>query len=257
MGWTDDVGGAGPASGGSTGAGAGVHRRSGKTKRAPLIIDTLIDTYDAGVVELDWSTPFELLVATILSAQSTDRKVNELTPILFRKYPDPAAYVAADETELQDDIRPTGFFRQKTRSLQAMSAALVDRFDGQVPLRMADLVTLPGVARKTANVVLSAAAPAAHLDDPDAGIAVDTHVTRLARRFAFTTETDPVKIERDLMRLLPREQWTAASLCIILHGRRVCDARRPACAECQVEQWCPSSLAANCRDKAGQAVGMG
>lgn len=233
-----------------------VHRRSGKTKRAPLIIDTLIFTYDGGVVELDWTTPFELLVATILSAQSTDRKVNELTPMLFRKYPDPAAYVAAGEAELQADIRPTGFFRQKTRALQAMSAALVDHFDGQVPLRMADLVTLPGVARKTANVVLSAAAPAAHLDDPDAGIAVDTHVTRLARRFAFTRETDPVKIERDLMRLVPREQWTQASLCIILHGRRVCDARRPACAECQVEAWCPSSLAANCRDKAGQAVGM-
>lgn len=249
-----------PATGGpaaATGsAAASVHRRSGRTRRAPLIIDTLLATYDGGVVELDWSTPFELLVATILSAQSTDRKVNELTPMLFRKYPDPAAYVAADETELQDEIRPTGFFRQKTRSLQTMSAALVDRYDGQVPLRMADLVTLPGVARKTANVVLSAAAPAAHLDDPDAGIAVDTHVTRLARRFAFTRETDPVKIERDLMRLVPREQWTQASLCIILHGRRVCDARRPACAECQVETWCPSSLAANCRDKAGQAVGM-
>jgi endonuclease III len=234
-----------------------IHRRSGKTRRAPLIIDTLVETYGGGVVELDWSTPFELLVATILSAQSTDKKVNELTPMLFDKYPDPAAYVAADEAELQEDIRPSGFFRQKTRSLKAMSAALIDDFGGEVPLRMADLITLPGVARKTANVVLSAAAPREHLDDPDAGIAVDTHVIRLARRFGFTTHTDPVKIERDLMRLLPREQWTSARRCMILHGRRVCEARRPRCLGCPVEPWCPSSLAAGCRDKAGQAVGMG
>lgn len=234
-----------------------IHRRSGKTKRARLIVDTLIDTYDGGVVELDWTTPFELLVATILSAQSTDKKINELTPLLFRKYPDPAAYVAADQSEIQNDIRPSGFFRQKTKSLQLMSAALIERFDGDVPLTMADLVTLPGVARKTANVVLSAAAPKEHLGDVDAGIAVDTHVTRLARRFGFTTHTDAVKIERDLMRLIPREQWTSASLCIILHGRRVCDARRPRCLDCAVETWCPSSLAANCRDNAAQAVGLG
>ena len=234
-----------------------IHRRSGKTRRAPLIIDTLIETYAGGVVELDWSTPFELLVATILSAQSTDKKINEVTPMLFAKYPDPAAYVAADEVELQDDIRPTGFFRQKTKALKAVSAALLEHHDGEVPLRMADLIALPGVARKTANVVLSAAAPEEHLADPDAGIAVDTHVTRLARRFGFTTSADPTKIEQDLMRLIPREQWTRASLCMILHGRRVCDARRPRCADCQVETWCPSSLAANCRDKAGQAVKMG
>jgi endonuclease-3 len=236
---------------------ADIHRRSGRTRRAPLIIDRLIDSYDGGVVELDWSTPFELLVATILSAQSTDKKVNELTPMLFGKYPDPAAYVAAGDAELREDIRPSGFFRQKSRSLKAMSAALIERHQGEVPPRMADLVALPGVARKTANVVLSAAAPAEHLADPDAGIAVDTHVTRLARRFGFTTETDAPRIERDLMRVIPREQWTAASLCIILHGRRVCDARRPRCADCQVEQWCPSSLVANCRDKAGQAVKLG
>ena len=236
---------------------ADIHRRSGKTRRAPLILDALIDAYDGGVVELDWSTPFELLVATILSAQSTDKKINELTPMLFRKYPDPAAYVAASDVEIQTDIRPSGFFRQKTRSLKAMSAALIERHDGEVPLAMADLVALPGVARKTANVVLSAAAPVEHQADPDAGIAVDTHVTRLARRFAFTTETDAPKIEKDLMRVIPREQWTAASLCIILHGRRVCDARRPRCADCVVEEWCPSSLIANCRDKAGQAVKLG
>jgi endonuclease-3 len=122
---------------------------------------------------------------------------------------------------------------------------------------MAELIQLPGVARKTANVVLSAAFPEAHTHDPDAGIAVDTHVTRLARRFAFTTHRDPDKIEQDLMRLLPREQWSSASLCMILHGRRVCQAQRPRCAECAVEPWCPSSLAAGCRDKAGQAKEMG
>jgi endonuclease III len=133
----------------------------------------------------------------------------------------------------------------------------MDEFGGEVPLTMAELITLPGVARKTANVVLSAAAPEAHLADPDAGIAVDTHVTRLAKRFGFTTNTDAVKIERDLMRLLPREQWPSSSLVIILHGRRICDATRPKCSDCVVEQWCPSSLAANCRDKAGQAKAMG
>ena len=234
-----------------------IHRRSGKTRRAPLIVDALIATYDGGVVELDWSTPFELLVATILSAQSTDKKINELTPMLFRKYPDPVAYVAADIEELQNDIRASGFFRQKAKTLKAMSAALVERYDGRVPLRMADLITLPGVARKSANVVLSAAGPQEHLADPDAGIAVDTHVIRLSRRFGFTTHSDPVKIERDLMRLIPRAQWTKASLSIILHGRRICDARRPRCLDCPVEQWCPSSLAANCRDKAGQAIGLG
>ena len=237
--------------------GPDVHRRSGKTRRAPLIVDTLIEAYDGGVVELDWSTPFELLVATILSAQSTDKKINELTPTLFRKYPDPAAYVAADIEELQNDIRASGFFRQKSKTLKAMSAALIERYGGQVPMRMADLITLPGVARKSANVVLSAAGPQEHVADPDAGIAVDTHVIRLSRRFAFTTHSDPVKIERDLMRLIPRAQWTKASLSIILHGRRTCDARRPRCLDCPVEQWCPSSLAANCRDKAEQAIGLG
>lgn len=156
---------------------AAIHRRSGKTRRAPLIVDTLIATYGGGVVELDWSTPFELLVATILSAQSTDRKVNELTPGLFARYPDPAAYVAADEAELQEEIRATGFFRQKTKALKAMSAALLERHGGEVPLRMADLVQLPGVARKTANVVLSAAAP--------------TSTARTPTRASRSTRTSP------------------------------------------------------------------
>jgi endonuclease III len=234
-----------------------ITRRSGKTKRAPHIIDALHDTYDGGVVELDWTTPFELLVATVLSAQSTDKKVNEVTKHLFAKYRGPADYLAVPEEELQTDIFQTGFYRQKTKSLRGLCQALLERYDGEVPLSMAELITLPGVARKTANVVLSAAAPEAHLADPDAGIAVDTHVTRLAKRFGFTTHTDANKIEKDLMRLFPRERWPSSSLVIILHGRRVCDATRPRCADCVVEPWCPSSLVAGCRDKAGQAKGLG
>lgn len=232
-------------------------RRSRKRVRGPAIVARLLDEYAGGVVELRWTTPFELLVATILSAQSTDRKVNEITRTLFAKYPGPADYLAVDEEELQDDIRQSGFFRQKAKSIRRMCRALLAEHDGRVPLRMADLVRLPGVARKTANVVLGAVAPAAHVADPDAGIAVDTHVKRLSRRWGLTRQTDPVRIERDLMAVLPREQWPSASLVIILHGRRVCDARRPRCTECVVEDLCPSSLAGGCSDRAGQAVGLG
>ena len=232
-------------------------RRSGKTKRAPVIFDRLLVEYSDAVTELDFTTPFELLVATILSAQSTDKKVNEVTKTLFAKYREPADYLAVPEEELQRDIYQTGFYRQKTRSIRGVAQSLIDRFEGQVPLRMADLVTLPGVARKTANVVLSALSPEGHVADPDAGIAVDTHVKRLSRRFGFTREDDPAKIERDLMRLIPRPQWGVASFVIILHGRRVCDALRPRCGDCVVEDLCPSSLVAGCRDKAGQAKGLG
>jgi endonuclease-3 len=232
-------------------------RKSGKTKRAPVIVNRLLGEYGDAVTELDYTTSFELLVATILSAQSTDKKVNEITQTLFEKYHMPADYLAVPEEELQRDIYQTGFYRQKTRSIRGVAQALIDRFDGQVPANMADLVSLPGVARKTANVVLSALAPEAHAADPDAGVAVDTHVKRLARRFAFTREEDPVKIERDLMRLLPRDMWGPASFVMILHGRRVCDALRPRCGACVVESLCPSSLAAGCRDKAKQAKGIG
>lgn len=231
-------------------------RRSGKTKRAPVIVERLLEHYGGGVVELDWTTPFELLVATILSAQSTDKKVNEITKGLFAKYRGPEDYLAVPEEELQADIYQTGFYRQKAKAIRGMCQALVERHDGAVPQSMGELIALPGVARKTANVVLSAAFPDAHLADPEAGVAVDTHVTRLARRFGFTAEEDPSRIERDLMRLLPKEQWSSASLCLILHGRRVCGARRPACLDCFVEDLCPSSLAAGCRDKAGQATAM-
>jgi len=236
---------------------AELHRRSPKGARARVILDRLSERYQGGVVELDHSTPFQLLVATILSAQSTDKKINEVTPALFAKYPGPADYLAVPEEELQADLKPTGFFRQKAKSLRGMSQALLDRYDGEVPLRMSELVTLPGVARKTANVVLGAVAPLQHIADPDAGLAVDTHVKRLARRFAFTRSDDPVRIERDLMRLFPKQRWPYVSLPIILHGRRVCDARRPRCGDCVVESLCPSSQLAGKRDLAGQAIGLG
>lgn len=232
-------------------------RRSPKTDRAPVIVERLRTEYDGGVVELDWDSPLELLVATILSAQSTDKKVNEVTKRLFAKYRSPEDYLAVSDEELQQDIYETGFYRQKTRSIKGVCQQLLERFDGDVPLRMAELITLPGVARKTANVVLAALSPDAHRDDPDAGIAVDTHVKRLSRRFGFTRNTDPTKIERDLMKLLPKAVWPSASLSMILHGRRVCDARRPRCGDCVVEELCPSSQIAGCTDRAGQAVGLG
>jgi endonuclease-3 len=232
-------------------------RRSPKKLRAPVIAARLNAEYDGGVVELDWTTPFELLVATILSAQSTDRKINEVTATLFQKYRRPEDYLAVPEEELQRDIYQTGFFRQKTKSLRGVSQALLERHGGEVPTTMEELIALPGVARKTANVVLGAAFPDAHRADRRAGIAVDTHVKRLSRRFAFTKSEDPVRIEQDLMKLLPKESWPTASLTIILHGRRVCDALRPRCADCVVEDLCPSSLIAGRRDLAGQAKGLG
>ena len=232
-------------------------RDSGKTLRAPVIVDRLMATYEGGVIELDHSTPFELLIATVLSAQSTDKKINEITRTLFVKYRTPEDYLSVPEEELQADIKSSGFFRQKTRAIRGICEALITDFDGEVPLRMADLVTLPGVARKTANVVLAGSAPEALLVDPDAGIAVDTHVTRLSKRFGFTRHDDAVKIEKDLMRLVPRERYGPASLVIILHGRRVCDALRPRCGSCVVEDLCPSSLIAGRRDKAKQAKAVG
>jgi endonuclease-3 len=232
-------------------------RDSGKTLRAPHILDTLLQEYDGGVIELDFTTPFELLIATVLSAQSTDVMINKITKTLFVKYPGPEDYLSVPEEELQADIKSSGFFRQKAKSIRGICQALLDDFDGEVPLRMADLVTLPGVARKTANVVLAGAAPEAMLSDAAAGVAVDTHVTRLSKRFGFTRQDDAVKIEKDLMRLFDRGDYGRASLVIILHGRRVCDALRPKCGGCVVEELCPSSLVAGRRDKARQARAIG
>jgi endonuclease-3 len=183
--------------------------------------------------ELDFDNPFQLLVATVLSAQTTDKRVNLVRPRLFAAYPDPAAMAAADRAELESIIQPTGFFRAKTQALIALSAALLERFDGQVPSRLDELVTLPGVGRKTANVVLGDA-----FGIP--GITVDTHFGRLARRFGWTDLEDPVKVEHAVGALFPRRDWTMLSHHLIWHGRRVCHARRPACGACPVARWCPS-----------------
>jgi endonuclease-3 len=184
--------------------------------------------------ELDFDTPFQLLVATILSAQSTDKTVNSVTPMVFARWPTPEALAGANPSEVEEVIHPTGFFRQKTRSLIGMAGALEERYDGVVPGPIEDLVTLPGVGRKTANVVRSVA-----MDLP--GLPVDTHVTRLSRRLGLTVERDPVKIEYDLNAMIPAAERGALSLRLILHGRRVCFARRPACTECVLADFCPSA----------------
>jgi endonuclease III len=202
-------------------------------RRARRVHRLLAERYPDARCELDFADPLQLLVATVLSAQSTDRRVNAVTPTLFTRYPDAAAYASADTAELEDLIRPTGFFRAKASALQRLGAALVERFDGQVPGRLEDLVTLPGVGRKTANVVLGDA-----FGVP--GITVDTHVGRVARRLGWTALTDPVKAEHEIGALFPRRDWTILSHRLIFHGRRTCHARRPACGACPVARLCPS-----------------
>lgn len=197
------------------------------------IVRALSDQYPDVRCELDFTTPLELLMATVLSAQCTDQKVNEVTPGLFARYPTAEALVGANLAELEEQIRPTGFFRQKASTLQGIGRQLCDRFGGEVPARLDDLVTLPGVGRKTANVVLGEA-----FGIP--GIAVDTHVLRVARRLGWTAQTDPVKVENDLMALLPTPDWTRVSQLVIWHGRRRCHARKPACGACTLSTWCPS-----------------
>ena len=203
------------------------------TRRARRIDRALAVRYPDAHCELDFATPLELLVATVLSAQTTDVRVNQVTPELFARYPDAAALAAADPDDLEAILRPTGFFRAKARSLLGLATALVERYDGQVPPRMADLVTLPGVGRKTANVVLGNA-----FGVP--GLPVDTHVGRVARRLGLTASEDPVVVESELGGLLPRRDWTMASHRLIFHGRRTCHARRPACGACPVAALCPS-----------------
>ncbi|HEY0186339.1 MAG TPA: endonuclease III [Cellulomonas sp.] len=204
-------------------------------RRARRVNRVLAERWPDARCELDFRTPLELLVATVLSAQTTDVRVNSVTPALFARYPDAAAYAGADLAEVEALIRPTGFFRAKARSLHGIGVALVQRFDGEVPARLDDLVTLPGVGRKTANVVLGDA-----FGVP--GITVDTHVGRLARRLGWTQEDDPVRVERDIAALVPRAQWTLLSHRLIFHGRRICHARRPDCAACPVTRECPSAL---------------
>ena len=183
---------------------------------------------------LDFDNPFQLLVATVLSAQTTDENVNKVTPAVFARYPEPADLAAADPEELEKIIHSTGFFRSKARNLIGLGKALDERFAGEVPDNMADLVTLPGVGRKTANVILSVA-----FDKP--GLAVDTHVTRLTRLIGLTQSDDPVRIESDVTAMLPPKDWGAFGMRLILHGRRICIARRPRCPDCVLNDFCPSS----------------
>jgi endonuclease-3 len=201
--------------------------------RALLAAERLKAIYPA-VSELAHKNPFQMLIATILSAQTTDRSVNAVTPKLFAKYPDAAALAHADPSTVEAIIKPTGFYRVKAKTIIAASAALVERFHGEVPPRIEDLVTLPGVGRKTANVVLGVA-----FGIP--GFAVDTHVKRLTRRLGLTKSTDPVKIEADVTKLIPPSEWSGFSLRLILHGRRICVARAPRCPECVLNDFCPSS----------------
>ena len=202
-------------------------------RRARRINRELARRYPDAHCELDFTTPLELLVATVLSAQCTDKTVNLVTPALFARYPDAAGYAGADRAELEQLIRRTGFFRAKSESLLGIGRELTERFDGVVPARLKDLVTLPGVGRKTANVVLGNA-----FDIP--GLTVDTHVGRLARRLGWTVNDDPVKVETDLAGLIERREWTMLSHRLIFHGRRTCFARNPACGACPIAASCPS-----------------
>lgn len=206
----------------------------GRTRRARRINRALATRYPDAHCELDFTNPFELLVATVLSAQTTDVRVNLTTPELFARFPGPEALAAADPAELEEVLRPLGFFRAKTRSVQGLSTALVERFGGQVPARLEDLVTLPGVGRKTANVVLGNA-----FGVP--GITVDTHVHRLAGRLGLSASDDPVVVEAELGALIERSEWTMFSHRLIFHGRRTCMARRPACGACPIAGSCPSA----------------
>lgn len=202
-------------------------------RRARRINRALAEKYPYAHAELDFTNPFELLVATVLSAQTTDVTVNLVTPVLFGRYPDARAMAEADPAVLEEIIKPTGFFRAKSRNLLALATRLVDEYDGVVPGRIEDLVTLPGVGRKTANVVLGNA-----FGIP--GITVDTHFGRLARRFNWTLSDDPVQIESDVAELFEPRDWTMLSHRVVFHGRRVCHSRKPACGACPVANWCPS-----------------
>ncbi|MBX9245778.1 endonuclease III [Actinotalea ferrariae] len=203
------------------------------TRRARKVNRLLAERYPTARCELDFRTPLDLLVATVLSAQTTDVRVNQVTPELFARFPDAASLAAADRADLEDVIRPTGFFRAKAASLIGLAQALVERHAGEVPPRMADLVTLPGVGRKTANVVLGNA-----FGVP--GLPVDTHVGRVARRLGLTESEDAVTVEAELCAMVEKREWTMFSHRMIFHGRRTCHARRPACGACPLASLCPS-----------------
>jgi endonuclease III len=211
----------------TVGAGTAPHR-------VAAILAKLDEAYPAATCELTHDNAFQLLISTILSAQCTDVRVNQVTKTLYKKYPSPEAFAYANPTELQQEIRPTGFFRNKTKSIMGASKAIIESFGGKVPRTMEEILTLPGVARKTANVVLGTAYGIA------SGIVVDTHVMRLSRRLDLTKNDDPKKIEEDLMRVIPKDKWIGFSHQLIWHGRRVCIARKPKCLECNLESICYS-----------------
>ena len=206
-----------------------------RRERAGRIAPRLAAEYPDTTISLDWENPFELLVATILSARTTDVQVNKVTPELFRRFPAPRDLAEADREEVEEIVRSTGFYRNKAKHVQEMAEKLVEEHDGEVPATMEELVELPGVARKTANVVLS------NGFGRDVGVVVDTHVKRVSHRLGLTDHTRPVKIERDLMEALPREEWRPFAFRLILHGRATCTSRDPACGECVLEDLCPSA----------------
>jgi endonuclease-3 len=205
------------------------------------VIRRLKKAYPDAKVALNFTNPLEMLVATILSAQCTDERVNQVTAALFHKYRAPHDYLRVPERKLAAEIRPTGFFNQKAKAIRGASRKIEEEFGGQVPQTMKELITLPGVARKTANIVQGNAYPRRHRTDPDAGIAVDTHVRRVAQRLGFTDHTDPDKIEQDLMKVIPKKDWFSFTYVLIEHGRKVCKAPTPRCEVCPVNDLCPSS----------------
>jgi endonuclease III len=210
-------------------------KRLSQKQRALEVLVRLKHFYPDATCSLNYETPMQLLVATILSAQCTDERVNKVTPALFNRFPDAATMAQADLSEIENLVRSTGFYRNKAKNIQAACRMIVKDFDAQVPHSMEELLLLPGVARKTANVVL------AHAYGINAGVTVDTHVKRLTHRLGFTKHTDPIRIERDLMPLLPQPDWENWSIGLIYHGRAVCKARSPACAVCQLAELCPSA----------------
>jgi len=203
-------------------------------KRVATILAKLDEAYPAATCELKHDNAFQLLISTILSAQCTDVRVNQVAETLYKKYPTPEAFAYANPSELEQEIRPTGFFRNKTKSIMGASKAIIENFGGQVPRTMEEMLTLPGAARKTANVVLGTAFGIA------SGIVVDTHVIRISNRLDLTRNEDPKKIEQDLMKVIPKEKWIVFSHQIIWHGRRVCHARKPKCVECNLQKICYS-----------------
>jgi endonuclease-3 len=203
-------------------------------KRVAAILAKLDEAYPEATCELKHDNPFQLLISTILSAQTTDVRVNQVTQMLYKKYPGPEAFAYANPSELEQEIRPTGFFRNKTKSIMGASKGILEKFNGQVPRTMEEILTLPGVARKTGNVVLGTAYGIA------SGVVVDTHVMRLSRRLDLTKHKEPKKIELDLMRVIPKDRWIKFSHQLIWHGRRVCIARKPRCIDCNLESICYS-----------------